>query len=206
MPLNEVSFAISPYIARANKAIKFYQANKTKTLDTGLMLCIAGGPSEGWPLFESNENPPLPSLLTTQFTNPIGFKRYKSMEFVVSDTAGTISVGGFSWRKVAGANESELYENVLSERARWLYIEAELEPHELMGETYRQVGLISDTKINTVVVTNYTTRQLFMPHEIMRTGSDPNYIYSGVIEVYQNKFPLTRPTEFKETFSWVLEF
>ena len=35
MPLNEVSFAISPYIARANKALKFYQINKNKTLATG---------------------------------------------------------------------------------------------------------------------------------------------------------------------------
>ena len=64
-----------------------------------MMLCVAGGPTEGWDLFEGNENPPLPSLLTTQFANPIGFKRYKSMDFVVSDTAGTISGWWFLMEK-----------------------------------------------------------------------------------------------------------
>ena len=44
---------------------------------------------------------------------------------------------------------------------------------------------MSDIQIDTVVVTNYNTRQLFMPHEIIRTGTSPNYEYSGVIEVYQ---------------------
>ena len=39
-----ISMAISPYIARTKKAIEFFEANENKTLQTGLMVCIAGGP------------------------------------------------------------------------------------------------------------------------------------------------------------------
>lgn len=206
MPLNDVSFAISPYIARTGKAIDFYKKNRNKTLQSGLMMCISAGPTSGWDLFEGNENPPLPSLVNSQLINPIGFKRYSSMSIVVSDTAGTISVGGYSWRPISGENEEEIYENAKQERARWIYIEAELLTSELSGETYRQVGLYSELSVNINIVSDYATRQLFLPNEIVRTGLAPNYEYSGILEVYQNKAPLTRPSEFKELFSWVLEF
>lgn len=206
MPLNEISLAISPYIARTGKAIQFYMNNKDKTLDKGLMLCIAEGPSGGWPLVEGIESAPIPTLDTKQLSLPIGFKRFKSLDFVISNTEGDLSVGGLNWTKLTAGTDEELYASAITNNSRWLYIEAELETSELAGRIYRQVGLFSDLKINTTIVTDYATRQLFLPSEIIRTGTSPNYSYDGILEVYQNKYPVTRPVELKEIFTWVLEF
>ncbi|OQA44983.1 MAG: hypothetical protein BWY47_02129 [Bacteroidetes bacterium ADurb.Bin302] len=206
MPLNEISLAISPYVARTGKAIQFYMNNKDKTLDQGLMLCIAEGPTEGWPLVGGTETAPIPSLSTKQLTLPIGFKRFKSMDFVISNTEGDLSVGGLNWTKLTAGTDAELYASAITNNSRWIYIEAELETSELAGETYRQVGLFSNLKIDTTVAPDYATRQLFLPSEIIRTGTSPNYSYDGILEVYQNKYPVTRPVELKEIFTWVLEF
>lgn len=206
MALNEISLAISPYIARVNKAIKFYETNIDKTLASGLMLCIAEGPTGGWPTVESVEQAPLPSLSTTQLTNVIGFKRFASMNFVVSDEAGVLTVGGITWTKVTGDTQEDLIANALSQGARWLYIEAELETSEFSGETYRQVGLYSELEIDTTAVPGYATTLVYTPTQIIRTGVDPDYVYDGILEVFQNKYPVTRPTELKELFTWVLEF
>ena len=65
---DEISFSISPYVSRINKAIQFYQANLDKTLNNGLMLCIGEGPSAGWPVVDGTEVPPLPSLSVSQMT------------------------------------------------------------------------------------------------------------------------------------------
>lgn len=206
MPLNEIALAISPYVARVGKAIQFYKNNKDKTLDLGLMLCIAEGPVGGWPEVEGDEFVPLPSLNTTQLTYPLGFKRFKSLDFVIANTEGDLSVGGLSWSKLTAGTDEELYALALSSGARWLYVEAELDISELAGEVYRQVGLFSDLKVDTTIATDYETRQLFLPSEMIRTGSSPDYVYDGILEVYQNKYPVSRPAELKEIFTWVLEF
>ena len=201
---DEISFSISPYVSRVNKAIQFYQANLDKTLNNGLMLCIGEGPSAGWPVIDGTEVPPLPSLSVSQITNPIGFKRYKTMKFAVSDDAGIYSVGGVLWKVINGDTHEESISLAKSMGARWLYIEAELETSELnSGDIYyRQLGLYSGLKIRTDLVSDYSTRQLFLPGEIERFGGD----YSGVLEVYQNTIPMRRPIDYRETFSWVLEF
>lgn len=196
MPLNEISLAISPYIARVGKAIQFYKNNVDKTKNSGLMLCIAEGPTGGWPLVNGDEVAPLPELITTQLENIIGFKRYKNMYFVVANTAGDLSVGGITWQRITAASDEDLYAEALNRGARWLYIEAELDTTELEGEVYRQVGLYSEVKINTLVAN--PADSLFTPDKII-----PN---SGILEVYQNKYPVIRPAELKEIFTWVLEF
>ena len=206
MPLNIISLAISPYVSRTAKAIQFYKNNKDKNSDKGLMLCIAEGPTNGWTIIDGIENVPLPTLDTKQLLNPIGFKRFKNMYFVVPNNSGNIFVAGIAWSRIFAGSEETLYDSAFANNARWLYIEAELEPTEFVGETYRQVGLYSDLKINTSVVTDYATRERFLPSEIVRTGSASNYIYDGILEVYQNKPATRRPVELKETFLWVLEF
>lgn len=201
---DEISFSISPYVSRVNKAIQFFNANLNKTLNTGLMLCIAEGPSNGWPVVDDSEVPPLPSLSVSQLINPIGFKRFKSMKFAVSDNAGIYSVGGVLWKVITGDTNEDSIALAKSMGARWLYIEAELETSELnAGDVYyRQIGLYSNLKIRTDLVPDFATRQLFLPEEIERFGGS----YTGVLEVYQNTIPMRRPIDYRETFSWVLEF
>lgn len=201
---DEISFSVSPYVSRVNKAINFYKANIDRTLDTGLMLCIASGPAEGWPKVSGTEIAPLPTLTTSQLMNPIGFKRIKSMRFAVSDDAGIYSVGGVLWRVITADSNEESIELARDLGARWVYIEAELNPDEMnVGDVYyRQFGLYSNLKINTEIVSDYASKQLFLPNEIERFGSN----YNGVLEVFQNAAPVRRPSDYKEIFSWVLEF
>ncbi len=202
---DEISYSVTPYVARVNKAIEFFNRNLPNNTDTGLMLCIAEGPTEGWPIFEGNEVPPLPTLTLSQLENVIGFKRYKSMRFVTSDDAGIYSVGGLLWKPVSGSTVEENIYYARQVNSRWLYIETELDVDDLdVGDVYyRQIGLYSNLKIRTDVE-NYTTRKAFFPNEIVTTINQ--YNYDGILEVYQNVNPKRRPIDFKETFSWVLEF
>lgn len=201
---DEVSFSVSPYVARVNKAIEFYSRNIVNNLNSGLMLCISTGPDEGWPVVSGTEVPPLPSLTASQLTNPIGFKRFSTMKFVISDDAGIYSVGGVLWRAITGdtVEESIYYAKQLN--SRWIYVEAELETDELnVGDVYyRQMGLYSNLKIRTDLVPDYATRSVFLPTEIVRTGPE----YDGILEIYQNVTPMRRPTDYREVFSWVIEF
>lgn len=201
---DEVSFSVSPYVSRVNKAIEFYKKNIVNNLDSGLMLCIASGPEGGWPTVEGAELPPLPSLSTSQLTNPIGFKRFKNMRFVTSDDAGIYSVGGVLWKAITGDTIEENCAYAKELNARWIYVEAELEIDELnVGDVYyRQMGLYSDLKIRTDLVADYATKTVFLPSEIIRTGPT----YDGILEVYQNIAPMRRPTDYREIFSWVIEF
>ena len=204
MPEN-ISTAISPYIARTKKAIDFYEANLSKTSQYGLMMCIAGG------LGDSAEwvgGTPVPSLNTKQLTYIRGFKRYKSMFFVVPNTSGSLDVGGISWSTLSVVDDPNWYvkyANVLAQNSRWLYVEAELGSGELDTATYKQIGLYSKLKIADPV--NYKNNLLY-PSEISRSGAaEPDYIYSGILEVYQNKDRvISRSSELKEVFTWVLEF
>ena len=47
--LDETSIAASPYVARCNKAFKFYLDNRRgNSLGTGLYLAVASGDSNEW--------------------------------------------------------------------------------------------------------------------------------------------------------------
>lgn len=203
-----ISMAISPYIARTKKAIEFFEANENKTLQTGLMVCIAGGPGDNadWP-----NGAPLPSLETTQLTYVRGFKRYEEMYFVVPDTGGSLNVGGIMWTKVELIEPSDpnvwmsRYSQVLAQRSRWLFINAILGSGEADYATYKQVGLYSNLKVKDGISYN---KNFFTPAEISKTGTDiSNYNYEGILELYQNKETvITRSSELVEYFAWVLEF
>lgn len=202
-----VSTAISPYIARTKKAIEFYEANVDKTKQTGLMMCIAGGPGNetNWP----NGVAPLPSLATTQLSYVKGFKRYNEMYFVVPDTNGALNIGGINWTKVDLIDPADpnvwmsKYLNVLNQQSRWIFINATLGSGEADTASYKQVGLYSNLK----VIGDYN-KDFFTPAEISKTGTDiSNYIYDGILELYQNRESLvTRSSELMEYFAWVLEF
>jgi len=209
MPLNAnaATTAISPYVARTKKAIEFFEANEDKTQQTGLMICIAGGPGDetDWV-----GGAPLPSLSTTQLTYVKGFKRYREMYFVVPSASGSLNVGGVAWTKVPLVEPYDpdvwmsRYLNVLEQHSRWIYIDATFGPGEADTASYKQVGLYSNLKI---IVDDYT-KEFFTPAEISKSGVDlSNYKYDGILELYQNKPSLvTRSGDLLEYFAWVLEF
>jgi len=207
--VTNISPAISPYIARTKKAIEFFEANEDKTSQTGLMVCIAGGPGDntGWP----DGSAPLPTLDTTQLSYIRGFKRYDEMYFVVPDTGGSLNVGNISWSRVNLIEPADpnvwmsRYLNVLNQRSRWLFISATLGSGEADTASYKQVGLYSNLKI--LDGEDYT-KSFFTPSEISRSGNnDSDYRYDGILELYQNKDNLIiRSPELVEYFAWVLEF
>lgn len=213
---DEVNLAISPYIARANKAIQFYKENQSMTTDAGLMLAIAEGPlldgttKSGWPEDSNGEVVPLPSLNTYDLDNVIGFKRVKNINFVIPDNNGYVSVGGVTWSKLTSDTYDDLVKLVYVKKSRWIYIDAELTTTEFVNKTYRQSGLYSSLHINTDEVTDYANRTIFQPYEIeyvtKSTTLYDNRTYNGVLEVYQNVKATQRSADYKELFSWVLEF
>lgn len=215
--LDEITLAISPYIARTNKAIEFYSSNYNLLSNSCLMLSIAEGPilegstRSGWPTDSTGgEVVPLPSLNTVDLDNVIGFKRIKNINFVIPDSAGYVSVGGTTWSKLNSDTFDNLIKLVYVKKSRWIYIDAEMTTVEFVNKTYRQVGLYSNLKIDTNAVSDFATRQVFYPDEILQvektTSLYDNRLYNGILEVYQNKAATVRSTEFKELFAYVLEF
>ena len=84
--LDETSIAASPYIARSNKAFKFYLDNRRgNSLGTGLYLAVASGDSNEWV-----NSVPLPSLSTYDLTDIQVFIRYRNMYMVRDDVDGNI--------------------------------------------------------------------------------------------------------------------
>jgi len=201
-----ISPAISPYIARTKKAIEFFEANENKALQTGLMMCIAGGPGNET---EWSGGVPLPTLDTTQLSYVKGFKRYHEMYFVIPSTYGALNVGGISWLKVDLIDPPDpdiwmsRYLNVINQQSRWLFISAMLGAGEADTASYKQVGLYSNLK----VIGDYN-KDFFTPAEISKTGTDiSNYKYDGILELYQNTDSLiTRSSDMIDYFAWVLEF
>lgn len=215
--LSEITVSISPNIARANKAISFYKDNYNLTSSKGLMLAIAEGPIldgttySAWPTDSvGNEAVPLPALNTFELDNIIGFKRIKSINFVIPDSNGYISVNGITWSKLNSDTLENLIKFVYVKKSRWIYVDAELTPTEYVNKTYRQVGLYSNLQVNTTEVSDYANKQLFLPSEIKQvvktTTLYDNRTYDGILELYRNNKAITRSTEYKESFAWVLEF
>lgn len=215
MALDSITLAISPYIARANKAVKFYADNYSLVSNQGLMLAIAEGPilagttSSGWPIDSTeSEVVPLPSLNTYDLDNVIGFKRVKNISFVIPDNTGYISIGGNTWSKLNADTYTDLIKLVYVKKSRWIYVEAELLPTEFVNKTYRQIGLYSSLQIADGI--DYAEKDLFLPSEIKQvektTTLYDNRLYEGFLEVYQNKVATSRSSEYKEIFAWVLEF
>ena len=219
MPLESIALAISPYIARANKAYEFYETNSDLTGMKGLMMAIAEGPilegtvSSGWPTDSTGaEIVPLPTLNTYDLDSIIGFKRVKNISFVIPDNNGAISVGGVTWSKINSDNETDLQKLVYVKKSRWIYVEAELTTSEFVNRTYRQVGLYSSLQIDDSVVSAdcAASKTLFLPSEIKKVEKTvslyDNRTYEGILEVYQNKATTVRSSDYKEIFAWVLEF
>lgn len=215
--LSEITVSVSPNIARANKAISFYKDNYSLTSSKCLMLAIAEGPILSGTAYSSwetdstgEEAVPLPSLNAFELDNIIGFKRIKNINFVIPDNLGYISANGITWSKLNSDTLENLVKIAYVKKSRWLYIDAELSSTEYANKTYRQVGLYSSLQINTSEVSDFANKKLFLPSEIKQVVKTnamyDNRTYDGILEIYRNNNAITRSTDFKETFAWVLEF
>jgi hypothetical protein len=202
--LDEISVAVSPYVARVNKAIEFYKANKNKLDTTGLFLAIGNGPSAGWDGESTgNDIVPLPSLDTYEIQNVKLFKRYRNMWFVKSDVDGKLNVGDMTWAKIdMGNSDEEYYLNAINAGARWIYVDFEVKPTELVDGYIRQVGIYSNLKLSTSAD---KTQTAFTSSDMIQMDSGKRK-YNGILELYQNKEAYVKSSEIKEIYAYVLEF
>lgn len=207
------SLAISPYISRAQKALYFYQNAMNKGDSSELMLAIGrgvervdlNGSTYEW---ENPDKPPIPTLDTTQVSNILGFKRYSEMSFVIpDDNINDFNLSGISWRRLVANTEEDLYQTVLDESCRWIYILTELEPTELLfavddtDKYFRQCGLYSHLKLNSGVDSSADVFTLDDIQVKTSTG-EPD----AVLEVIENRVAALRQTASTEVFAWILEF
>lgn len=205
--INEISMAVSPYVARSKKAIEFYKANKDKNTNTGgLFLAVGNGPDEGWEEEATGGNPPLPDLSDYEIENIQCFKRYRNMFFVISNASGKINVGDMNWSKIKNTgDESKYYTDVINQGSRWIYIDFEIASDELISGKIRQIGVYSYLKLIEGVDVSKT---FFNKTDILQLDTSPTSKrkYDGILELIQNKEAYEKPNEGKEVFAFVLEF
>lgn len=196
---------VATYASHVGKAINFYYNTPN--------LMFAIGRSTPWGEKEGEDdgtsilndlNPPYPSLDTTEVEEIIGYKRYSNMYFVIPDETSTEPiVDGVHWRKIAlsvtpsdpDAAKEELIKLVKANKARWIYMDFQLDPNDFVGFTYRQIGLYSNVN---VLPPATQSMNVYNPEHI-QTGS-------GILEVIQNRAPVTRQIDQRELVAVVLEF
>ena len=152
-----------------------------------------------------DDNPPLPTLTTTDIEEILGYKKKSNMYFVIPDATGTISVGGVVWKILEVENpdadpdiaKSQLISLVKEQFCRWVYIETTFEVGEFSNVTYRQLGLYSDLTVN--YAGGGTDEQTLYTADEITEGS-------GILEIYQNRTPITKESDIKELIGVVLEF
>lgn len=204
MYLDEISVAVSPYIARTHKAIEFYTKHINPNEDCGLYLCLGAGPIDGW----ENELPDMPSLSLCEIENPIKFKPYSKMYFVNSDVDGKINVGGLSWSRVNfSENQDEYFNNVINNLSRWIYIEFDINRNDIIEGKIRQVGVYSNLKLGTDISgkrIEYNPNILYNPNDFA-VVNDNIRTFDGILELVQNKIAYSKDNS-KEIYSYILEF
>lgn len=196
---------IATYASHVGKALNFFFNTNN--------LMFAIGRSTPWGELPAEQastsliddlHPPYPSLDATEVTEIIGYKRLHSKYFVIPDESSPEPiVDGVHWRKILLQNPptDELeYKNALTElvkthKARWIYMDFQIDPNDFVGFTYRQIGLYSDLKILSPAT---QSMKIYSPEHI-QTGS-------GILEVLQNRSPVTRQIDQRELIAVVLEF
>lgn len=202
--LDEVSIAVSPYIARCNKAFKFYIDHKTITENnTGLYLAVASGTANDW-----LNSVPLPSLATYDLNNIQIFIRHRNMYMVKDDVDGNLSVGSSNlgdhmWSKIdQGSNDNEYFANVIANRSRWVYVDFEIKTNYAIPNVIRQFGIYSYLKLITGID---PTLEYYSPNAIQQLSTGPRK-YNGILELVHNKEAYMKSSEVKEILAYVLEF
>jgi hypothetical protein len=196
---------VATYASHVGKAINFFFNT------TNLMFAI--GRSTPWGELPGetsddslidDQHPPYPSLDAIELDEIIGYKRYLNKYFVIPDEASPDPiVDGVHWRKIAldvppsdeEAARLALIEKVKTYKARWIYLDFQLDPNDFVGFTYRQIGLYSDL----IVLPPATQSMRIYDPSNIQTGS-------GILEVVQNRAPVTRQIDQRELVAVVLEF
>lgn len=205
MYLDEVSIAVSPYVARCNKAFQFYLDNKRgNSLGTGLYLAVASGNTNEW-----TNSVPLPSLNTYDLTDIQIFIKYRNMYLVKDDVDGNINVGSSTssgdhmWSKIdQGSSDDEYFSNVIANKSRWVYVDFEIKTNYNIPNVIRQFGIYSYLKLISGVDQNL---EYYSPSAVMQLSSGPRK-YNGILELVHNKESYYKSNEVKEILAYVLEF
>jgi len=203
---------IATYASHTGKAINFFFNTKNIMFAIGRQTPWGERSDEvsSSTLIDDN-HPPYPSLDTTEIEEIIGYKPYNNMYFVIPDeTSPDPIVDGVHWRKISvNANlpknpldytdeqKSLLINEVKSQKARWIYLDFQLDPTDFPNYQYRQIGLYSDLKIDST--TGATSSLKIFNANMIVPGS-------GILEVVQNRSPITRSDDQRELIAVVLEF
>ena len=196
---------VATYASHVGKAINFFFNTPNLMFAIGRSTPWGDLPGEHSEdqLIDDN-NPPYPSLDATDIFEIIGYKRCTNKYFVIPDeTSPEPIVDGVHWRKISldtvpsdeEAAKLLLIDKVKTYKARWIYLDFQLDPNDFVGFTYRQIGLYSDLKILPPAT---QSMKIYTP-DLIQTGS-------GILEVVQNRKPVARQIDQRELVSVVLEF
>lgn len=196
---------VATYLSHVGKAVNFFFNQSNLIFAIGRSTPWGEKPGEsGGTLLIDDTHPPYPSLDMTEIDEIIGYKRVNNKFFVIPDeTSVEPIVDGVHWRKITLTNppadeeaaKEALIALVKEVRSRWIYLDFQIDPNDFVGFTYRQTGLYSGLKILPPAT---ESMKVYSPEHI-QTGS-------GILEVIQNRSPVTRQIDQRELVSVVLEF
>ena len=131
--------------------------------------------------------PPAPAI-TDDLLEVIGYKKIEFRSLVVQDDDGTLEYRGSKWKMVEP-------ENALAEGARWIYLSTTLTYNELPTSLpYRQVGIYTGlSAVEGIPESQY----VLLPEEVSDTG---------ILEILDNRKPVYRDSDVRETIKLILEF
>lgn len=131
--------------------------------------------------------PPAPAN-TDNLLEVIGYKKVEFRSLVVQDDNGTLEYRGSKWKIVPIADAIQM-------GARWVYISTTLTYNELPTEfPYRQVGVYTGVQLSAGVDEN---KYNLLPSEV----NNP-----GLLEVLDNRKPVFRDNDVRETIKLIMEF
>ena len=131
--------------------------------------------------------PPAPAI-TDDLLDVIGYKKIEFRSMVVQDDNGTLEYRGSKWKMVEP-------KNALKEGARWIYISTTLTYNELpILSPYRQVGIYTGlSAVEGIPESQY----VLLPEEVLD---------AGILEIIDNRKPVYRDSDVRETLKLILEF
>lgn len=129
--------------------------------------------------------PPEPDINATNLEELIGMKKAERVTLVRPDEAGDIAYSGLKFKTVN-------IEQAVSEKARWILIEATIAFNELPPTDYRQIGVFSHVKTKP----GSLNKEVLLPKDIEDVG---------ILEVLNNRKVVTRQSDTKDTYKMIIE-
>lgn len=135
------------------------------------------GKTSAW---SDEQNPPNETESVSELTEVIGYKKVSRFSLARPLASGetvenvgfpTVTYSGQTWVLIPR-------DQAYTQKARWLYVEAEIHPNEFPLGMYRQVGLHLG-----VVPSTGVSKQNLRPNEVAN---------KGILEFYENREPQNR--------------